>query len=148
MFDLKFLTIGYGNSGSNGSGFGSSSYRVDNGSSNGYGGGYGYNPENNLPNYKDYIRPIPYANVSQYIAPRQYHDYAKMLHAFYNIPYLGGFESFDNYSTGVYSKFRMIVAVAVISGSLGTPNNPQLQGTLYISEIYSGICLVSGVISG
>ncbi len=153
MFDLKFITIGYG------SGYGSDGYRVANGgrhyggghggSYGGYGGGYGYNPEYNPPNYRDYIRPIPYSNVSQYIAPHQYHDYARMLHSFYNVPYLGGNEYHDNnYSTGAYNKFKMVVAVAVISGSLGTPNNPQLQGTLYFSEIYPRIVLVSGVVSG
>jgi hypothetical protein len=142
LFHLRFLTIGSGNSGSYGSGQGSGGYRVDNGAG-GNASSYGYNPGNNLPNY---IRPIPYSNVSQYIAPHQYHDYAKTLHSFYNVPYHGGHGSYD--STGGYSNFKMVVAVAVISGLLGTPSNPLLRGTLYISEIYPQICLVSGVVSG
>jgi len=40
------------------------------------------------------------------------------------------------------------VAVVVISGLLGTPSNLLIKGTLYITEIYPQICLVSGVVSG
>ncbi|XP_054165963.1 probable inactive serine/threonine-protein kinase scy2 isoform X2 [Oppia nitens] len=102
--------------------------------------------------YSKYVEVVPYQEISQYMSPDNYNSYANMLYSAYNLQYTPPpniFQS-NNYSTPGYQKqsnneFKMLVAVVVIDGHLGGPPT-NIKGTLYMSEIYRNIVLVSGVI--
>lgn len=53
---------------------------------------------------------------------------------------------YDNGSA--YGHNEMTVAVAVISGALSSNSNKDVKGTIFLSEIYPCVVLVSGVVTG
>ncbi|CAG2120862.1 unnamed protein product, partial [Medioppia subpectinata] len=101
--------------------------------------------------YSKYVQPHSYNEVSQYMSPERYNEYSNMLYTAYNLPPVQYNTPQPNYTApqGYQQSNRdnkFIVAVVVIDGSLATPPTP-VRGTLFISQIYVKIVLVSGVIT-